>query len=83
MARKLYFEDYKVQFTVQVVAFIERMDFVYASADIIISRASVISVGIIIVEAGHFIPSPMWLKTIKQKTLKLLLIKKSAFIERI
>jgi UDP-N-acetylglucosamine--N-acetylmuramyl-(pentapeptide) pyrophosphoryl-undecaprenol N-acetylglucosamine transferase len=36
---KLYFERYKkYSTTVQVVAFIERMDFVYASADIIISE---------------------------------------------
>jgi UDP-N-acetylglucosamine--N-acetylmuramyl-(pentapeptide) pyrophosphoryl-undecaprenol N-acetylglucosamine transferase len=41
----LYFEEYKKynSTTVQVVAFIERMDFVYASADIIISRAGHVS----------------------------------------
>jgi UDP-N-acetylglucosamine--N-acetylmuramyl-(pentapeptide) pyrophosphoryl-undecaprenol N-acetylglucosamine transferase len=42
--RKLYFEDYKYNSNaVQVVSFIERMDFVYASADIII-RAGASSV---------------------------------------
>jgi UDP-N-acetylglucosamine--N-acetylmuramyl-(pentapeptide) pyrophosphoryl-undecaprenol N-acetylglucosamine transferase len=82
---KLYFEDYKKynSTTVQVVAFIERMDFVYASADIIISRAGASSVSeLSIVGKPVIFPSLMWLKTIKQKTQKLLLIKRSTF-ERI
>jgi UDP-N-acetylglucosamine:LPS N-acetylglucosamine transferase len=43
------------------------MDFVYASA-IIISRAGASSVSELSIVGGHFIPSLMWLKTIKQKT---------------
>jgi hypothetical protein len=58
------------------------MDFVYASADIIISEGAS-SVSELSIVGRHFYSFPMWLKTIKQKTLKLLLIKKEHFIERI
>ncbi|OXB06163.1 undecaprenyldiphospho-muramoylpentapeptide beta-N-acetylglucosaminyltransferase [Flavobacterium pectinovorum] len=59
---KLYFEDYKKynQPNVRVVDFIERMDFVYAAADVIISRAGASSVSelCIVGKPVIFIPSP-------------------------
>ena len=59
---KLYFEDYKKynQSNVKVVDFIERMDFVYAVSDVIISRAGASSVSelCIVGKPVIFIPSP-------------------------
>ncbi|PIF32971.1 UDP-N-acetylglucosamine-N-acetylmuramylpentapeptide N-acetylglucosamine transferase [Flavobacterium sp. 9] len=59
---KLYFEDYKKhnQQNLRVVDFIERMDFVYAAADVIISRAGASSVSelCIVGKPVIFIPSP-------------------------
>ncbi|MDR7209359.1 undecaprenyldiphospho-muramoylpentapeptide beta-N-acetylglucosaminyltransferase [Flavobacterium piscis] len=59
---KLYFEDYKKYNLpdVKVVDFIERMDFVYAAADVIISRAGASSVSelCIVGKPVIFIPSP-------------------------
>jgi UDP-N-acetylglucosamine--N-acetylmuramyl-(pentapeptide) pyrophosphoryl-undecaprenol N-acetylglucosamine transferase len=59
---KLYLEDYKKynSANVQVVAFIERMDFVYAAADVVISRAGASSVSelCIVGKPVIFIPSP-------------------------
>lgn len=59
---KLYFEEYKKfnQLNVKVIDFIERMDFVYASADVIISRAGASSVSelCIVGKPVIFIPSP-------------------------
>jgi len=59
---KLYFEDYKKynQQNVRVIDFIERMDFVYAAADVIISRAGASSVSelCIVGKPVIFIPSP-------------------------
>ena len=59
---KLYFEDYKKynQQNVRVVDFIERMDFVYAASDVIISRAGASSVSelCIVGKPVIFIPSP-------------------------
>jgi len=59
---KLYFEDYKKhnQSNVKVVDFIERMDFVYAAADVIVSRAGASSVSelCIVGKPVIFIPSP-------------------------
>lgn len=59
---KLYFEDYKKhnQQHVRVVDFIERMDFVYAAADVIVSRAGASSVSelCIVGKPVIFIPSP-------------------------
>jgi UDP-N-acetylglucosamine--N-acetylmuramyl-(pentapeptide) pyrophosphoryl-undecaprenol N-acetylglucosamine transferase len=59
---KLYFEEYKKynQQNVRVVDFIERMDFVYAAADVIISRAGASSVSelCIVGKPVIFIPSP-------------------------
>ncbi|WP_281631260.1 undecaprenyldiphospho-muramoylpentapeptide beta-N-acetylglucosaminyltransferase [Flavobacterium luteolum] len=59
---KLYFEEYKKynQPNVKVVDFIERMDFVYAASDVIISRAGASSVSelCIVGKPVIFIPSP-------------------------
>ncbi len=59
---KLYFEEYKKynQQNVKVVDFIERMDFVYAAANVIISRAGASSVSelCIVGKPVIFIPSP-------------------------
>lgn len=59
---KLYFEDYKKynDSDVQVMAFIEKMDLVYAAADIVISRAGASSVSelCIVGKPVIFIPSP-------------------------
>lgn len=59
---KLYFEEYKKfnQLNVKVIDFIERMDFVYAAADVIISRAGASSVSelCIVGKPVIFIPSP-------------------------
>jgi len=59
---KLYFEDYKKYNgnNVQVLAFIDRMDLVYAAADIVISRAGASSVSelCIVGKPVIFIPSP-------------------------
>lgn len=59
---KFYLEDYKKynKDNVQVVAFIERMDLVYAAADVVISRAGASSVSelCIVGKPVIFIPSP-------------------------
>ncbi|CAD0002519.1 undecaprenyldiphospho-muramoylpentapeptide beta-N-acetylglucosaminyltransferase [Flavobacterium salmonis] len=59
---KLYFEDYKKhnQSNIIVVDFVERMDFVYAAADVIVSRAGASSVSelCIVGKPVIFIPSP-------------------------
>ncbi|HEX9980087.1 MAG TPA: undecaprenyldiphospho-muramoylpentapeptide beta-N-acetylglucosaminyltransferase [Flavobacterium sp.] len=59
---KLYFEEYNrfANKNVQVLAFIERMDLVYAAADIVISRAGASSVSelCIVGKPVIFIPSP-------------------------
>ena len=59
---KLYFDDYKKynKDNVQVLAFIERMDLVYAAADFVISRAGASSVSelCIVGKPVIFIPSP-------------------------
>ena len=59
---KLYLEDYSKYNSaqVQVVAFIERMDLVYAAADVVISRAGASSVSelCIVGKPVIFIPSP-------------------------
>ena len=59
---KLYFEEYQKYnwANVQVMAFIERMDLVYAAADVVISRAGASSVSelCIVGKPVVFIPSP-------------------------
>jgi UDP-N-acetylglucosamine--N-acetylmuramyl-(pentapeptide) pyrophosphoryl-undecaprenol N-acetylglucosamine transferase len=81
---KLYFEEYKKynSNTVQVVAFIERMDFVYASADIIISRAGASSVSelSIVGKPIIFIPSPNVAEDHQTKNAKAIVDKKGALL---
>ena len=60
---KLYWEHYQkynTQAGVQVVAFIDRMDFIYAAADFVISRAGASSVSelCLVGKPTLFIPSP-------------------------
>ncbi len=60
---KLYFEEYKHfgdNENIQVLAFIDRMDLVYAAADVVISRAGASSVSelCIVGKPVIFIPSP-------------------------
>jgi UDP-N-acetylglucosamine--N-acetylmuramyl-(pentapeptide) pyrophosphoryl-undecaprenol N-acetylglucosamine transferase len=59
---KLYFDEYKKHNStnVQVMAFVERMDLAYASADIVISRAGASSVSelCLVGKPVIFIPSP-------------------------
>src|SRR5690606_16674079 len=60
---KLYFEEYKHfndRENVQVLSFIDRMDLVYAAADVVISRSGASSVSelCIVGKPVLFIPSP-------------------------
>jgi len=81
---KLYFEDYKKynSATVQVVDFIERMDYVYAAADIIISRAGASSVSelCIVGKPVIFIPSPNVAEDHQTKNAKAIVDKKGALL---
>ena len=81
---KLYFEDYKKYNSenVQVVAFIEKMDFVYAAADIIISRAGASSVSelCIVGKPVVFIPSPNVAEDHQTKNAKAIVDKKGALL---
>ena len=81
---KLYYEEYKKynSNTVQVVAFIERMDFVYAAADIIISRAGASSVSelCIVGKPVLFIPSPNVAEDHQTKNAKAIVDKKGALL---
>ncbi|TRX22513.1 undecaprenyldiphospho-muramoylpentapeptide beta-N-acetylglucosaminyltransferase [Flavobacterium franklandianum] len=86
---KLYFEDYKKynsngngNFNVQVVAFIDRMDLVYAAADIVISRAGASSVSelCIVGKPVIFIPSPNVAEDHQTKNAKSIVDKKGALM---
>jgi UDP-N-acetylglucosamine--N-acetylmuramyl-(pentapeptide) pyrophosphoryl-undecaprenol N-acetylglucosamine transferase len=81
---KLYYDDYKKynSNSVQVVAFIERMDFVYAAADIIISRAGASSVSelSIVGKPVIFIPSPNVAEDHQTKNAKAIVDKKGALL---
>ncbi|GEL09776.1 UDP-N-acetylglucosamine-N-acetylmuramylpentapeptide N-acetylglucosamine transferase [Flavobacterium glycines] len=83
---KLYFEDYKKYHSenVQVVSFIERMDLVYAAADIIISRAGASSVSelCIVGKPVIFIPSPNVAEDHQTKNAKAIVDKKGAILLR-
>ena len=80
---KLYFEDYKKynQQNVRVVDFIERMDFVYAAADVIISRAGASSVSelCIVGKPVIFIPSPNVAEDHQTKMRTQLLMKREQY----
>ena len=81
---KLYFEEYKKYNSenVLVVAFIERMDFVYAAADVIISRAGASSVSelCIVGKPVIFIPSPNVSEDHQTKNAKAIVDKKAAIL---
>jgi UDP-N-acetylglucosamine--N-acetylmuramyl-(pentapeptide) pyrophosphoryl-undecaprenol N-acetylglucosamine transferase len=83
---KLYLEDYKKYNggNVQVVAFIERMDLVYAAADIIISRAGASSVSelCIVGKPVIFIPSPNVAEDHQTKNAQAIVDKKGALMLR-
>ena len=82
---KLYFEEYN-RFSenenVQVLAFIERMDLVYAAADIIISRAGASSVSelCIVGKPVIFIPSPNVAEDHQTKNAKAISDKEAAIL---
>lgn len=81
---KLYFEDYKKYNTdnVQVFAFIERMDLVYAASDIVVSRAGASSVSelCIVGKPVIFIPSPNVAEDHQTKNAKSIVDKKGALL---
>ena len=83
---KLYLEDYKKynKDNVQVVAFIERMDLVYAAADVIISRAGASSVSelCIVGKPVIFIPSPNVAEDHQTKNAQAVVDKKGALMLR-
>ena len=83
---KLYFEEYqKCQSKdVQVMAFIERMDLVYAAADIVISRAGASSVSelCIVGKPVVFIPSPNVAEDHQTKNAKSIADKNGAILIR-
>ncbi len=89
---KLYFEDYK-KFNskspsfggvgeVQVLAFIDRMDLVYAAADVVISRAGASSVSelCIVGKPVIFIPSPNVAEDHQTKNAQSIVDKKGAIM---
>jgi UDP-N-acetylglucosamine--N-acetylmuramyl-(pentapeptide) pyrophosphoryl-undecaprenol N-acetylglucosamine transferase len=83
---KLYFEEYKKYnaANVQVMAFVERMDLVYAAADIVISRAGASSVSelCIVGKPVIFIPSPNVAEDHQTKNAKAISDKKGAILLR-
>ncbi|MCI9843299.1 undecaprenyldiphospho-muramoylpentapeptide beta-N-acetylglucosaminyltransferase [Flavobacterium pectinovorum] len=83
---KLYFDDYKKynQPNIKVVDFIERMDFVYAAADVIISRAGASSVSelCIVGKPVIFIPSPNVAEDHQTKNAQAIVEQKGAILLR-
>lgn len=81
---KLYFNDYSKYNSdqVQVVAFIERMDLVYAAADVVISRAGASSVSelCIVGKPVIFIPSPNVAEDHQTKNAQAIVDKKGAIM---
>lgn len=81
---KFYLEDYKKynKHNIQVVAFIERMDLVYAAADVIISRAGASSVSelCIVGKPVIFIPSPNVAEDHQTKNAEAIVKKKGAIL---
>lgn len=81
---KFYFDDYKKynKYNVQVMAFIERMDLVYAAADIVISRAGASSVSelSIVGKPVIFIPSPNVAEDHQTKNAQAIVDKKGAIL---
>ena len=82
---KLYYQDYKHfsdEKLIQVVAFIDRMDLVYAAADFIISRAGASSVSelCLVGKPVIFIPSPNVAEDHQTKNARAIVDKKGAII---
>jgi UDP-N-acetylglucosamine--N-acetylmuramyl-(pentapeptide) pyrophosphoryl-undecaprenol N-acetylglucosamine transferase len=81
---KLYFEEFKKHNStkVKILAFIDRMDLVYAAADIVISRAGASSVSelCIIGKPVIFIPSPNVAEDHQTKNAKSIVDKKGAIM---
>ncbi len=82
---KLYFEEYKKyndKENVQVVAFIDRMDLIYAAADFVISRAGASSVSelCLVGKPTIFIPSPNVAEDHQTKNAKAIVDKKGAIL---
>jgi len=81
---KFYLEDYKKynKHNVQVLAFIERMDLVYAAADVVISRAGASSVSelCIVGKPVIFIPSPNVAEDHQTKNAEAIVKKKGAIL---
>jgi UDP-N-acetylglucosamine--N-acetylmuramyl-(pentapeptide) pyrophosphoryl-undecaprenol N-acetylglucosamine transferase len=81
---KFYLEDYKKynKYNVQVAAFIERMDLVYAAADVVISRAGASSVSelCIVGKPVIFIPSPNVAEDHQTKNAQAIVEKKGAIL---
>jgi UDP-N-acetylglucosamine--N-acetylmuramyl-(pentapeptide) pyrophosphoryl-undecaprenol N-acetylglucosamine transferase len=82
---KLYYEDYKKyndKENVQVVAFIDRMDLIYAAADFVISRAGASSVSelCLVAKPTIFIPSPNVSEDHQTKNAKAIVDKKGAIL---
>lgn len=83
---KFYFEEYKKynNNNVQVVAFIDRMDLIYAAADFVISRAGASSVSelCLVGKPTIFIPSPNVAEDHQTKNAKAIVDKKGAILLR-
>jgi UDP-N-acetylglucosamine--N-acetylmuramyl-(pentapeptide) pyrophosphoryl-undecaprenol N-acetylglucosamine transferase len=82
---KLYFEEYSrynEQKNVHVVSFIDRMDLVYAAADVIISRSGASSVSelCLVGKPVIFIPSPNVAEDHQTKNAKAIVEKKGAIL---
>jgi UDP-N-acetylglucosamine--N-acetylmuramyl-(pentapeptide) pyrophosphoryl-undecaprenol N-acetylglucosamine transferase len=82
---KLYFEEYKhfnEKENVQVVAFIDRMDLIYAAADFVISRAGASSVSelCLVGKPTIFIPSPNVAEDHQTKNAKAIVDKNGALL---
>jgi UDP-N-acetylglucosamine--N-acetylmuramyl-(pentapeptide) pyrophosphoryl-undecaprenol N-acetylglucosamine transferase len=82
---KLYYDDYQhfgTKENVQVMAFIDRMDLVYAAADIVISRAGASSVSelAIVGKPVIFIPSPNVAEDHQTKNAQAIVDKKGAIL---
>lgn len=82
---KLYYEDYKKyneKGNVQVVAFIDRMDLIYAATDFVISRAGASSVSelCLVGKPTIFIPSPNVSEDHQTKNAKAIVDKKGAIL---
>ncbi len=82
---KLYFEEYKhfgEMENIQVLAFIDRMDLVYAAADVVVSRAGASSVSelCIVGKPVIFIPSPNVAEDHQTKNAKAIVDKGGAIL---